>query len=258
MKRKVYDLPENQGFRGKITDRTSGAGVAGAKVYFYGIITARSTIPPEERIIEESVESDFQGNYLKGLPPGHYKIWVEHPSFDKFRSRIKLLPINEFSTINISLRRNPVTTVYVIRHAEYTPGPQDPSLNQTGRDRAEQLLRVLYKAKVDAIFCTQWTRTKETAQPLATKNNIAPITYQDTDISGLMQQIRSETYRGKNLLVIGHSNTVPSIIRELIPGCPVIWQDVANYHHDLFIVTFRNPELRDVKHLRYGEIPACT
>ena len=34
------------------------------------------------------------------------------------------------------------------------------------------------------------------------------------DVDGLLRQIRSQ-YRGRNVLVVGHSNTVPEIVRRL-------------------------------------------
>src|ERR1041384_7974780 len=61
-------------------------------------------------------------------------------------------------------------TVFLIRHAEREDEPrQDPPLTKDGVARSQALARLLGSAGIKAIFTSQFTRTKQTAEPLATK-----------------------------------------------------------------------------------------
>ena len=60
-------------------------------------------------------------------------------------------------------------TVFLIRHAEREDEPrQDPPLSKDGVARSQALARLLSTAGIKAIFTSQYTRTKQTAEPLAT------------------------------------------------------------------------------------------
>src|SRR6185503_9267432 len=61
-------------------------------------------------------------------------------------------------------------TVFLIRHAEREQEPmQDPPLSKDGVARSQALARLLGNAGIKAILTSQYTRTKQTAEPLATK-----------------------------------------------------------------------------------------
>jgi broad specificity phosphatase PhoE len=67
---------------------------------------------------------------------------------------------------------------------------------------------------VDAIFVTQLRRTAQTVRPLATRLNVPVVILPADDVAGLERRIFDE-YRGKRVLVVGHSNTVPAIVAAL-------------------------------------------
>ncbi|MGK7895389.1 MAG: histidine phosphatase family protein [Xenococcus sp. (in: cyanobacteria)] len=60
---------------------------------------------------------------------------------------------------------NQITTVLFVRHAD----AEDGLLTEDGELRAEQLVQVLEKANVKAIFVTNRERSLQTAQPLIEK-----------------------------------------------------------------------------------------
>src|SRR5512145_1033033 len=61
-------------------------------------------------------------------------------------------------------------TVFLIRHAEREDEPrQDPPLKKEGAARSQELARLLGAANVKTILTSQFARTKQTAEPLATK-----------------------------------------------------------------------------------------
>src|ERR1700754_587360 len=62
----------------------------------------------------------------------------------------------------------PVTTIFLIRHAERADEPrQDPPLTEKGVARSQALARLLSTADIKAIYTSQFARTKLTAAPLA-------------------------------------------------------------------------------------------
>jgi phosphohistidine phosphatase SixA len=112
-----------------------------------------------------------------------------------------------------------VTTVYLVRHAEKStmaPTDPDPAITNAGKRRAEALATRLGASGITAIIVTQFKRTQETAQPLASMTGIVPEivpagTVGDAD-SAAAAVLR---HRGGKIVVIGHTNTLPRIIAAL-------------------------------------------
>jgi len=110
-------------------------------------------------------------------------------------------------------------TIFVVRHAERadagTSGASmmatDPDLSEAGRARAQALATMLRDAKITAIYTTEYNRTRQTAEPLGKALGIQPIVVQARDMTGLLEKIKS----GGNVLVVGHSNTVGTVIQQL-------------------------------------------
>jgi broad specificity phosphatase PhoE len=102
------------------------------------------------------------------------------------------------------------TTVYIVRHAEkeLTPGLADPPLTPAGQQRALALRDSLrHNVMLAAIFSTNTTRTRTTAQPLAQKLKLPIQPYDASQLAALASRIRRE-YKGREVLIVGHSNTI--------------------------------------------------
>ena len=100
-------------------------------------------------------------------------------------------------------------TVYVIRHLERAPGDDDPSLSERGAARAGQLADLLAGANIKAVFATATRRAQETGAPLAKRLGIAVTTYNPRDVDALAAAVKAA---GGAVLVVGHSNTVASLV----------------------------------------------
>lgn len=113
--------------------------------------------------------------------------------------------------------------VMVVRHAERadggaTPGNSmttspDPALSDAGRARAQKLAAMLADAGVTAIYTTEYLRTRDTAAPLAAKIGVTAEVVMARDADTLIAKVKS--HKTGAVLVVGHSNTVPAIIRAL-------------------------------------------
>ena len=152
-------------------------------------------------------------------------------------------------------------TVFLIRHAEREEEPrQDPPLKKEGVARAQELARLLGNAGVKAIYTSQFTRTKQTAEPLANKLGltIAPISLKSnpTNPRQIAEESTTEVVNkileraGENVLVVGHSNSIPDVIKML--GGDVVPTIDERKFDDLFIVTVYAKGKAKVTHLKYG------
>ena len=107
----------------------------------------------------------------------------------------------------------------------------DPELSDVGRARANALAALLQDAKITAIFTTEYKRTRDTAQPLATATGIAAAAVDSKDAAGLIARVKASA---GNVLVVGHSNTVPDVIKALGVTEPVAIAD--DQFDNLFVV----------------------
>ncbi len=129
--------------------------------------------------------------------------------------------------------------VFIVRHAERadsaTPqmqGPADPPLSTRGEARAAKLAEMLGNAGISAIYATEFRRTQDTAKPLAAKLGVTIEQYPSGDTGALIKKMRG-SHANDIVLVVGHSNTVPAIIKAL--GGPEVTIAESDYDN-LFIV----------------------
>jgi broad specificity phosphatase PhoE len=132
------------------------------------------------------------------------------------------------------------TTVIVVRHAEKELSTiDDPPLSQVGEQRAEVLARMFGSregaGRIAAVFASDTRRAQRTAEPLAARLGIQVKTLPAADVSGLIREIQAN-YRGRNVFVVGHSNTVPEIVRRLSHDTDVPPMSDADYG-TMYIVT---------------------
>ena len=131
-------------------------------------------------------------------------------------------------------------TVIIVRHAERaTTDPRDPPLDSTGRVRADALLEAVRHAGVQAIYVTQYRRTRETAEPVARALGLTPeVIAAGSPVPAHASTVARtvlERHRGQVVLVVGHSNTIGPIARALGAAAPENLED-HEYEH-LYIVT---------------------
>ena len=102
--------------------------------------------------------------------------------------------------------------IYLTRHAEKAEGAKDPDLTAQGQARARSIAAILRRAGVRAIFSTHTKRTEQTAAPLATQLGLDVQLYDAAKPALLIEKIKAGA---GPTLVIGHSNTVPELVRLL-------------------------------------------
>lgn len=105
--------------------------------------------------------------------------------------------------------------VYVTRHGEKAPEAKDPDLSAQGQARAKTLAQLLRKAGIRHIFSTATKRTQQTAQPLAQQLALAVQPYDPARPAVVVERIRA---LNEPTLLVGHSNTVPDLVKLLGGG----------------------------------------
>ena len=134
--------------------------------------------------------------------------------------------------------------VFVVRHAEKQSEANEPGvpLSEAGRERAKKLAALLKNAGVTAIYSTDTARTLDTAAPLALAQKITVRKYSHLGPDGKMnleplaERLKAE-YPRDTVLVVGHSNTIPPLLKAL--GCAEEVAIPAGQFDDLFTVVPR-------------------
>lgn len=110
--------------------------------------------------------------------------------------------------------------IYVTRHGEKAAEGKDPDLTPQGQARARTLAVMLRKVGIRQVFSSATKRTRQTAQPLATQSGLEVQVYDAAKPANVIDKIRA--LPGPTLLV-GHSNTVPDLVKLLggAPGAPI-------------------------------------
>jgi broad specificity phosphatase PhoE len=116
--------------------------------------------------------------------------------------------------------------IYVVRHGEKAPAGKDPELSEQGKARAQNIATTLHRVGITNIFSSTTARTQQTAQPLAQRSSLVVQTYDPSAPKALAEKVKA---LNGVVLVVGHSNTVPDLVR-LFGGAP--GSDIADNEYD--------------------------
>ncbi|TMP27731.1 phosphohistidine phosphatase [Pseudoalteromonas rubra] len=123
--------------------------------------------------------------------------------------------------------------IVLVRHAEKMTGP-DPELTEQGHNRAQRLVTLLTPYKPTGLFSTNYNRTKQTLAPLSRATSVSVELYDPSELAHFAQQLKG--YSG-TLVVAGHSNTTPELVKHLSGQAVSISE---KEFHKVFIVSWQN------------------
>src|SRR5438477_8236746 len=130
--------------------------------------------------------------------------------------------------------------VVIVRHTEKAANVVNvPYLSSPGRARADALARILKDSGITAIFTSEFKRTQETAAPTATSAHVAPTVVAAKDTAALVAKLHQ---LNGNALVVGHGDTIPSIIKALGINSPINIPD-EDYSELLIVTLGDKPQL---------------
>lgn len=148
----------------------------------------------------------------------------------------KTLFILAFTFCSVMTYAQEVTTYYFIRHAEklrIDKTDRNPGLNQDGVKRAEGWKEVFANVKFDAVYSTDYNRTKLTAKPTADSKDLPVLLYNPRKMYS--EGFQNNT-KGKTVLVVGHSNTTNAFANKVLGENKYPQIDDSN-NSNLYIVT---------------------
>ncbi|MFM9907929.1 MAG: histidine phosphatase family protein [Chitinophagaceae bacterium] len=144
-------------------------------------------------------------------------------------------------------------TYYVVRHAEKAIQAQnmssDVELTTLGSQRAIALKGLLQRKKISAIYSTNTIRTMSTAKPTADYFHVTIQQYGPKPDSSFIASLK---LLKKNVLIVGHSNTVDDIVNGLT-GTTTVAADLQDNEYDnLFVIKINGSKIKFQKK-KYGK-----
>lgn len=143
-------------------------------------------------------------------------------------------------------------TFFIIRHAEKDTG-SNPPLSAEGKLRAGDLYKILKNKHIDRIYSTKYLRTKMTGDSLRIYAGIPMVIYKaDTTGIGLLEEMKVQDEKSKNILIIGHSNTLVPIAKALGVTHVSMEEVHENEFDNMFIVT-KKKGVVSLRIIKYGK-----
>lgn len=145
------------------------------------------------------------------------------------------------------------THIFIVRHAEKVSGAgvgNDPGLLPEGRARAALLRQMLRDVPLAAVFTSQYQRTQLTAKPTADDHKLPLRVHPGADMKSLADTLRAG-FKDQNVLVVGHSNTAPELLKLLGVDLELDLQD--HEYDNLFLVTLDHEGKASVLRLHFGD-----
>jgi broad specificity phosphatase PhoE len=139
---------------------------------------------------------------------------------------------------------NQTTTYFLIRHAEKVRtnlADSNPDLDERGIQRAQKWKNIFQFIDFQAIYSTNFIRTIKTVEPISKEKNVDIAIYLPTKID--FDLFKKETY-GKNVLIVGHSNTIPKFVNTLLNQEKYKEIDDTEFSH-LYIITIKGNQISD-------------
>lgn len=146
-------------------------------------------------------------------------------------------------------KKTPATTLFLVRHAEKAKGGNDPHLTEQGSRRAVKLADILEHYGIEKIYSSNYQRTLETAEPLLKRKDLVVEIYNPRNLEALKSKILEEDL-GKKILVVGHSNSTPSLAN-LFSGENRLKSFDETDYNNLLLVEFRDPKKVIITQLKF-------
>ncbi len=128
-----------------------------------------------------------------------------------------------------------LTTFILVRHAEkISDGSKNPDLTDEGKKRSQNLVSILKQTSIQAIYSTDFIRTRETVSPLAKSKSLEIKGYEAFKTEVINKILKDN--EGGTVLICGHSNNIPWIANYLV-GAEKFKNFEDNEYSNILIVT---------------------
>lgn len=140
-----------------------------------------------------------------------------------------------------------IFTIYLVRHSEkdYSSNElSDLPLSKCGIKRSKNLSYILRDVNLNAIYSTNYIRTKNTALPTAEAKELTIKNYNANDLVGLSKLLISLK---EDALIVGHSNTT-GVLAGLLIGEELGAFDLDIYDRIYQVIVHKNKSRLQLLH----------
>ena len=132
--------------------------------------------------------------------------------------------------------------VFLFRHAEKQKirGENNPELTRKGFLRANALASFLSKEQPGIVFSSEYARTQQTANPIARAWDVGINIHTAKDPQGQIDKVLKLC--SKNVIIVGHSNTIPGLLKLLGINNEVVIGD--EQYGDLFTISWKEGKVQ--------------
>ena len=156
------------------------------------------------------------------------------------------------SLFSDSIRAQTNKTIILVRHAEKAAATEmdkgDPDLSADGKQRAERLMKAIKKYKPHEIFATDYKRTRQTAEPIASYHKKQILTYDPAKSADFIQKMMAS--KTDHYLIIGHSNSIPALAN-LLAKKEIFRQMPDSEFGVIWIIRFKRGVFKNVEIITY-------
>jgi len=142
-------------------------------------------------------------------------------------------------------------TFYIVRHAEKENNSDEAGLSQAGIERGIALEKYMAGKKLDTVFTSGLRRAVLTGLSVSLPQGLPHITNSQKipdGLNGFIERLR-KIGSTKNILVVGHSNTVPVIVQSL--SGQAIAPIPETEYNNIYRVVIKGKE-KTMEHTKYG------
>ena len=132
------------------------------------------------------------------------------------------------------------TTIYLIRHCEKSATLNDPELSEEGKLRAANWAKYFEDTPIDGFYTTATKRTATTCSIIADSKN-KEIQFYNHNSFALVDSIK--THQGQTLLIVAHSNTLPTLINTFL-GQEIYPIIAENEYSSLYTITIQGDTIK--------------
>jgi phosphohistidine phosphatase SixA len=170
---------------------------------------------------------------------------------------LALLLFGLVSDVTYAQQKYRKLTVILLRHAEKEKSDDedapDPQLSPAGDRRALKLEKLLNKYHPDAVFSSQFIRTRSTIMPFARNRRMMIQIYNHRDLKEIAAVATAGNF--KRIVIVGHNSTTPALTNILIGEDKYKALDESEYDK-IFIVRLKKrknkpTKVRDFKMITY-------
>lgn len=174
----------------------------------------------------------------------------ELPQLKGFYEKGITLANGENEEIKGFLAPDAVTYIFV-RHGEKDlTVKEDPPLTEEGRARAKKILNLVKDLPIYRVcYTNNMKRTEQTAEPTIQQFQCQTDKFSKTAVLPFFLS-SLEAYKGKCVLVVGNTNTIPMMLNALKSNRH--YDDIDEKEYDnIFIVTARSTDDATIRQLKY-------